>query len=69
MFTAIIIGAITVCIIDKDFIKASVFSLIGAGLSFIGLMHAPSLTWNAAPDFMVGYLLISLFFVLLGTTE
>ncbi|KMK76071.1 NCS2 family permease [Alkalihalobacillus pseudalcaliphilus] len=65
MFTAIIIGAITVCIIDKDFIKASVFSLIGAGLSFIGLMHAPSLTWNAAPDFMVGYLLISLFFVYL----
>ncbi|KGA97101.1 uracil permease [Alkalihalobacillus alcalophilus ATCC 27647 = CGMCC 1.3604] len=65
MFTAIILGAVTVCIIDKDFIKASIFSVIAAFLSFIGLMHSPSLTFNAAPDFMLGYLLIAVFFVYL----
>ncbi|WP_413380258.1 NCS2 family permease [Alkalihalobacillus sp. 1P02AB] len=65
MFTAIILGAVTVCIIDKDFIKASIFSVIAAFLSFIGLMHSPSLTFNAAPDFMLGYLLVAAFFVYL----
>ncbi|GAF66331.1 xanthine/uracil/vitamin C permease [Bacillus sp. TS-2] len=65
MFTAIIIGSITVCIIDRDFIRASIFTLIGAGLSFIGLMHAPSLAINASPDFTLGYIIIAVFFVYL----
>ncbi|MFE8702797.1 NCS2 family permease [Cytobacillus sp. FJAT-54145] len=63
MFTAIILGAITVCIIDKKFGKASIFSLVGAFLSFVGFMHAPKLAFNAAPDFSVAYLLTSIFLV------
>ncbi|MED4082922.1 NCS2 family permease [Halalkalibacterium halodurans] len=62
MFTAIILGAIAVCIIDKQFIKAAVFSLIGAGLSFAGFMHAPELSFNAAPDYSLGYLCIAILF-------
>lgn len=56
MFTAIIIGAITVFIIDKDFYKAAIFSAIGSMLSFFGFMHAPSLAINAAFDYTIGYL-------------
>ncbi|MBU9724051.1 MULTISPECIES: NCS2 family permease [Bacillaceae] len=62
MFTAILLGAITVFIIDHEFHKAATFSLIAAFLSFIGLMHAPSLQFGAATEFAFGYLLISAFF-------
>lgn len=61
MFTAIVLGAITVCIIDKKYVQASIFSLVGALLSFVGFMHAPKLALNAAPDFAVAYVLVSAF--------
>ncbi|WP_078544926.1 NCS2 family permease [Litchfieldia alkalitelluris] len=61
MFTAIILGAITVAIIDKEFIKASIFSLIGAFLSFVGFMHAPKLALNAAQDYSIAYVLVAVF--------
>ncbi|WP_078381632.1 SulP family inorganic anion transporter [Sutcliffiella halmapala] len=63
MFTAIILGAVTVYVIDQNYVKAAYFSLIGAALSFVGLMHAPKLAINAAPDFAIGYILIAVFFV------
>lgn len=62
MFSGIILGAITVYIIDNKFKKAAIFAFIGACLSYIGLMHAPALTFGAAPDYMLGYLLIGAFF-------
>ncbi len=64
MFSGIILGAITVFIIDHNFKKAAIFSLIGAGLSYIGLMHAPQLALGANHEFMLGYLVIALFFCL-----
>ncbi|WP_134704023.1 NCS2 family permease [Ammoniphilus sp. YIM 78166] len=63
MFTGIILGAITVFIIDRNFKNAAVFSLVGAVLSYIGLMHAPSLAIGAASDFALGYVIMGLFFV------
>ncbi|WP_017186407.1 NCS2 family permease [Alkalibacillus haloalkaliphilus] len=69
MFTAIILGAITVFVIDRQFIKAAMFSIIAAGLSFVGFMHAPELAINAAPDYAVAYLIIAVFFVYLAYKE
>ncbi|KKK36354.1 uracil permease [Mesobacillus campisalis] len=63
MFTGIILGAVTVFIIDRQFAKASIFSLIGAALSFAGFMHAPKLAFNAAPQFSMAYLLVTVFLV------
>jgi AGZA family xanthine/uracil permease-like MFS transporter len=63
MFTAIILGAITVYVIDHQYTKAAYFSLIGAFLSFVGFMHAPKLALNAAPDFAMGYVLVAVFLV------
>ncbi|RSK26120.1 NCS2 family permease [Bacillus sp. HMF5848] len=63
MFTAIVLGAITVFIIDKQFVKASIFSVVGASLSFVGLMHAPKLAINAAPQYSMAYLLVAVFLV------
>ncbi|MBU8907850.1 NCS2 family permease [Desertibacillus haloalkaliphilus] len=63
MFTGIILGAITVYIIDHQFMRAAAFSLLGALLSFIGFMHAPALSINAATDFAIGYLIVALIFI------
>lgn len=63
MFTGIIIGAIAVFIIDRDFKKAAIFSFIGALFSFIGLMHAPSLAFGAANQFALGYIIMGIFFI------
>ncbi|SDY59177.1 putative MFS transporter, AGZA family, xanthine/uracil permease [Evansella caseinilytica] len=62
MFTAIILGAITVFIIDHQFHKAAIFSFVAAVLSFVGLMHAPSLQFGAAVEFAIGYAVIGVFF-------
>ncbi|MEB1806365.1 MAG: NCS2 family permease [Bacillaceae bacterium] len=63
MFTGIILGAITVFIIDRHYIKATIFAFVAALFSFVGLMHAPSITINAAQDFTIGYIAIALFFI------
>ena len=68
MFTALIWGAITVFIIERNFFKAAVFSGVGAILSFIGIMHAPKLALNAAPEYLLGYLIMAGLFVFFHLT-
>jgi AGZA family xanthine/uracil permease-like MFS transporter len=63
MFTGIILGAITVFIIDNNFKGATIFSFIAAVLSFVGLIHAPSLAFGAANEAALGYLIMGLFFM------
>jgi AGZA family xanthine/uracil permease-like MFS transporter len=62
MFMAIFLGAMTVSVIDHQFRRAAAFAVIAAGFSWLGLMHAPKLALNAAPDFAVGYLAMALLF-------
>jgi len=69
LISAIIIGAIVVHIIDYDFKKATIFSLIGAGLSFIGIIHAPALAFNASPQYAIAYVVIGIYFVLLHQAQ
>lgn len=63
MFSGIILGAITVYVIDRNFKKAAVFSVVGALFSFLGIMHAPELAFNAAPQFTIAYLIVAVYFV------
>ncbi|GAK12845.1 uracil permease [Geomicrobium sp. JCM 19039] len=62
MFTGIVLGALTVFIIDHKFAHATIYSGIGALLSFFGFTHAPELSVNAAPSFTMAYFLLVLFF-------
>ncbi|WP_096155320.1 MULTISPECIES: SulP family inorganic anion transporter [Bacillus] len=59
MFTAIILGAITAFVIDQQYKKAAIFSLVGALMSFVGFMHAPQLNFNASPEYTMGYILVA----------
>jgi AGZA family xanthine/uracil permease-like MFS transporter len=71
MFTCMIVASVSVYLIDKDLIKAGVWGLIGAVLSFFGIIHAFSIAggavvfklgFNEAPGFTVAYLLMATLF-------
>jgi adenine/guanine/hypoxanthine permease len=69
MFMAILLGAMTVSVIDHQFRRAATFAIIAAGFSFVGLMHSPELAFNAAPEFVMGYLAMALLFVYFSFQE
>ncbi|MEP7307345.1 MAG: regulator [Acidobacteriota bacterium] len=59
----LILGAIAVFIIDRDFMKASAFSLAGAALTFFGFMHGEQIGIGQTPTVAVSYLVIAGIFV------
>jgi AGZA family xanthine/uracil permease-like MFS transporter len=52
----IVLAAITVFIIERDFIKASAFAVAGAIFTFFGLIHAEALGFGQTPSMVVSYL-------------
>ena len=71
IFTSMILAAIGVALIERQFIRAAAWSLVAAFLSAIGIIHAYDLTPGgvvsrfgllAAPDFLLSYLLLALLF-------
>jgi AGZA family xanthine/uracil permease-like MFS transporter len=52
----IILGAITVFIIDREFNKSAAFAATGAVLSYFGFIHSESLGFNQSPTVAVSYL-------------
>jgi AGZA family xanthine/uracil permease-like MFS transporter len=54
-----VLGAITVFIITREFAKASAFALVGAILSFFGIMHGPAVGINVSPEMSISYLIAS----------
>ncbi|MEV0546978.1 regulator [Nocardia salmonicida] len=59
VLAGLVLGAIVTFILDKRFRAAGVAALIGAGLSWIGLIHAHAVEWAAAPGVALGYLLFA----------
>jgi AGZA family xanthine/uracil permease-like MFS transporter len=58
----LILGAIAVFIIDRNFMKASGFALAGALLTFFGFMHGERIGIGETPVVAVSYLLVSILF-------
>jgi AGZA family xanthine/uracil permease-like MFS transporter len=52
----LILGAIGVFIIDRNFMKASMFSLAGAVLTFLGFMHGEKIGFGESPVMALSYL-------------
>jgi len=72
---AMILAAIVVYVIDKDFFKAACWAVVGSILSFVGIIHAYKLTGggivsvlgiNTFPYFSIGYLVMGGAFFLTG---
>jgi len=58
-----VLGAIAVFVIERDFIKAAAFSFVGAGLTFFGLIHGESVGFGQTPSVATSYLLLTGFLV------
>jgi adenine/guanine/hypoxanthine permease len=72
IFTSMILAAIGVALIERQFTVAAAWSLVAALLSAIGIIHAYNLTPGgvvsrfgllAAPEFVLSYLLLALLFL------
>lgn len=59
MFTAIILGAMVVFIIDGEYNKAAITSLVGAVMAALGFMHAPKLAIMHNPQFVLAYVIVA----------
>lgn len=60
MFTAIILGALVVFIIDGEYNKAAITSLVGAVMSALGFMHAPKLAIMHNTQFVLAYVVVAI---------
>ena len=58
-----VLGAIAVFVIEKQFLRAAAFALVGAMLTFFGLIHGESVGIGEAPAVAASYLLFSVFLV------
>ncbi len=73
VLVGLILGTMVTFILDKKFHYAAIASVVGAALSFIGLIHAPEVSWAASPQVSLGYLLFgvvcAVFYFLPGAKE
>jgi AGZA family xanthine/uracil permease-like MFS transporter len=56
ILAGLVFGALVAFVIDKRFVPAGVVALVGALLSFVGLIHAPQVGWNESGGVSLGYL-------------
>lgn len=55
LFLVLVVAAVTTEVIDRNFMRATVWCLIAAGFSWIGLMHSAVLRWGAQPAYTIGW--------------
>jgi len=55
----VVLGSIAVFIIDRKFARASMFALVGAGLTFLGFMHGEAIGFGQTPVVAVAYLAVA----------
>ena len=60
----IILGAITVMVIDRKLDKAAYFALAGSVLTFFGLIHSQAIGIGRTPEVAVSYLIVAVFLFL-----
>jgi AGZA family xanthine/uracil permease-like MFS transporter len=66
VLVGIVLGAITAFIIDRRMYAAAATALIAAVLSFVGLINAYEVGWNASPQITLGYLFFAAILLYFG---
>jgi AGZA family xanthine/uracil permease-like MFS transporter len=56
VLAGMLLGAVTAFVIDRNFIAAGIYLVLGSALSFVGIVNAETVRWNANQDITVGYL-------------
>ncbi|UPY36018.1 hypothetical protein [Sediminicoccus sp. KRV36] len=65
----LILGAIAVFIIERDYVKASAFAAAGAVMTFFGLMHGPAVGFAVTPGLAFAYLMVATFLMACARQE
>ena len=65
----LILGAIGVFVIEREFIKASAFALAGALLTFFGFMHGEAVGFAVSPTVAAAYAIVAGFLFLAARVE
>jgi adenine/guanine/hypoxanthine permease len=60
VLVGIVLGAIACFVIDRRMYAAAISAGIGAVLSFVGLINAEEVGWNASPGVSLGYVFLAL---------
>jgi AGZA family xanthine/uracil permease-like MFS transporter len=63
VLAGLVLGSIVAFVIDRSFVWAAGYCLLGAALSFIGLIHGVKVEWNANGQVSLGYLFAGLIFL------
>jgi adenine/guanine/hypoxanthine permease len=61
ILTGLVLAGVVACIIDKNFVKASVFAAAGAVLSFFGFMHGSAVGVAVSPTLAIAYAAVAVF--------
>jgi AGZA family xanthine/uracil permease-like MFS transporter len=69
ILAGLVLGSITAFVIDKRFFAAAAYSLGGAVLGFIGLIHAQSVGWDVGGQIALGYLFAGIVLLAFGLVE
>ena len=67
ILAGVVLGSITVYIVDRKFIMASAFAFAGGVLTFFGLMHGEAIGINQTPTVSTAYLIVGV--VLFGAAK
>jgi AGZA family xanthine/uracil permease-like MFS transporter len=58
ILAGVVLGSITVYIVDREFMQAGAFAFAGAVLTFFGLMHGEAIGLNQTPFVTISYLVV-----------
>jgi len=60
ILVGLVLGTMVAFILEKKFLYAAIAAVVGATMSFIGLVHAPEVGWAANPQVALGYLMFAI---------
>ncbi len=66
ILAGLVLGAIGVFVIERDFVKASAFAFAGAALTFFGFMHGEAVGMNVTPAVALAYAVVAAGFYAVG---
>jgi len=61
ILTGLVLAAVAVFVIEREFFKAAAFALSGAILTFLGFMHGPAIGFDVTPQVALSYAVVAAF--------
>ncbi|MEO8037428.1 MAG: regulator [Betaproteobacteria bacterium] len=59
ILTSLVLGSIAVFLIEREFVKASAFALVGSVMTFLGFMHGEHIGVAQSPTVALSYLMVA----------